>query len=146
MSRSLCSLHLSISAVKKLGLKIKEGRLPVGWRVGWLGPRWQVVIGVIYHLWKGLRARHTNHTSARCYSRGTAREHARTHNIWRCARQHKSRTNKTTRHMQRDANVIHNETYWIQSSIGNLIYITILPFTKTPTTLSNFFEEMYQFQ
>lgn len=69
------------------------------------------------------------------------RTHARSHNIWRCARQHKSRTNKTTRHMQRDANVIHNETDWIHSSMSNLVYITILPFTKTPTTFQTFLKK-----
>lgn len=104
MSHSLCSRHLSISLCsKKLGGKLKEGRLLVGWLVGWLGSCWQVVIGVIYHLWKGLRAHHTNHTSARCYSQSTARTYTHT-NI-------KTHTNKQS-DIQTHAESCHCYSQW----------------------------------
>lgn len=45
----------------KLGVEDKDGQA-----TGWLDSSWQVVIGVIYHLWNGPRAHHTNHDSARC--------------------------------------------------------------------------------
>ena len=108
MSHSLCSCHLSISLrskKKKLGVKMKEGRLLVGWLVCRLGPCWQVVIGVIYHLWKGLRAHHTNHTSARCYSRGTAPHiHTHTHTYTHIENINQTQTNNLTlKHMQKEA-------------------------------------------
>lgn len=74
LSLSLSSLHPSIPIslqYKSWVVWIKESWL----LVGWLSPRWQVVIGVIYHPWKGLRAHHTNCTSARCCSRGAAHSH-----------------------------------------------------------------------
>lgn len=47
--------------IAKLQAEDEEGKA-----TGWLGSSWQVEIGVIYHLWNGLRAYHTNHDSARC--------------------------------------------------------------------------------
>lgn len=97
---------------------IKDGRLLVGGLVGWLGPCWQVVIGVIYHLWKGLRAHHTNHTSARCYRRSTA--HTGTHTDVN----HTQTNSLKLKHMQKkDAIVIHSVTNvyieaWVQSYTG----------------------------
>lgn len=82
INRRRCHLAVSLSAVTSRGLAITEGRPPVGR----LHARRQVVIGVIYHMRKGLRAHRTNHSSARCWERRNARthtdiNHAQTHKL-----------------------------------------------------------------
>jgi len=69
LSHRLCSCHLSISLCNKTGGEDKGLEDKVA---GWLGPCWQVVIGVIYQLWKGLRVHQTNDGGARCWGWGTA--------------------------------------------------------------------------
>lgn len=73
-----CSLHLSVED-KLWWWWSRAGFWLAGCLHSWLGSRRQVVIGVIYHLWKGLRAHRTNHVGARCYSCGTARTHPHRH-------------------------------------------------------------------
>lgn len=86
INRHRCHLAVFLCS-KDWGVAITEGRPPVGR----LHPRRQAVIGVIYHLRKGLRAHYTNHTSARCWERRNARTHTRLHSDINHRQTHKLR-------------------------------------------------------